>query len=163
MHVLAVGKCWSSGGRMVTVGMGWNPSSLAGNAGEPVQKYNSSWRADNGICSTTVQNQRLNSVSFSVLEPLRKCNKICLYTTLIQPAWIASLWSWLYKYECASITQLHNVDFTSIACSKAAQLCSTIKLVGNINHAAGNITNPESLSNNNQSQKSSNDPLDMFN
>jgi hypothetical protein len=37
--VLAVGKCASSAGLMVTEGIGWKPSSLAGRAGEPVQKY----------------------------------------------------------------------------------------------------------------------------
>lgn len=39
MQVLAVGRCESSAGRMVTDGIGWNPSSEAGSAGEPVQKY----------------------------------------------------------------------------------------------------------------------------
>jgi len=39
MHVFAVGRCASSAGRIVTVGIGWKPSSLAGSAGEPVQKY----------------------------------------------------------------------------------------------------------------------------
>lgn len=39
IHVLAVGKCESSAGRMVTLGIGWNPSSDAGSAGDPVQKY----------------------------------------------------------------------------------------------------------------------------
>lgn len=38
MHVLAVGKWASSAGRIVTDGIGWNPSSDAGNAGDPVQK-----------------------------------------------------------------------------------------------------------------------------
>jgi hypothetical protein len=38
IHVFAVGKCESSAGRMVTLGIGWNPSSDAGNAGDPVQK-----------------------------------------------------------------------------------------------------------------------------
>lgn len=38
MHVLAVGRWASSAGRMVTVGIGWKPSSEAGKAGEPVQK-----------------------------------------------------------------------------------------------------------------------------
>lgn len=37
--MLAVGKCASSAGRIVTDGIGWNPSSEAGKAGEPVQKY----------------------------------------------------------------------------------------------------------------------------
>lgn len=39
MQVFAVGKCASSAGRIVTEGIGWKPSSDAGNAGEPVQKY----------------------------------------------------------------------------------------------------------------------------
>ena len=39
MHVLAVGRWLSSAGRTVMLGMGWNPSSLAGNAGLDVQKY----------------------------------------------------------------------------------------------------------------------------
>ena len=39
MQVLAVGRCSSSAGRIVMLGMGWNPSSLAGNAGLDVQKY----------------------------------------------------------------------------------------------------------------------------
>lgn len=39
IQVLAVGKCVSSTGRIVTDGNGWNPSSDAGKAGEPVQKY----------------------------------------------------------------------------------------------------------------------------
>lgn len=39
MQVFAVGKWESSAGRMVTDGMGWKPSSDAGKAGEPVQKY----------------------------------------------------------------------------------------------------------------------------
>lgn len=38
IHVLAVGKCASSAGRIVTDGIGWKPSSEAGNAGDPVQK-----------------------------------------------------------------------------------------------------------------------------
>jgi len=39
MQVLAVGRCWSSGGRMVIDGIGWKPSSLAGRDGLDVQKY----------------------------------------------------------------------------------------------------------------------------
>lgn len=39
IHVFAVGKWVSSAGRIVTDGIGWKPSSLAGNAGDPVQKY----------------------------------------------------------------------------------------------------------------------------
>jgi hypothetical protein len=39
MQVLAVGRCWSSGGLMVMEGMGWKPSSLAGRDGLEVQKY----------------------------------------------------------------------------------------------------------------------------
>lgn len=39
MQVFAVGRCESSAGLMVTDGIGWNPSSEAGRAGEPVQKY----------------------------------------------------------------------------------------------------------------------------
>lgn len=39
MQVLAVGRCESSAGLIVTDGIGWNPSSDAGNAGDPVQKY----------------------------------------------------------------------------------------------------------------------------
>ena len=35
MQVFAVGKWESSAGRMVTVGIGWNPSSEAGSAGDP--------------------------------------------------------------------------------------------------------------------------------
>uniref|UniRef100_A0A182P624 Uncharacterized protein n=1 Tax=Anopheles epiroticus TaxID=199890 RepID=A0A182P624_9DIPT len=38
MQVFAVGRCESSAGRIVTDGIGWNPSSEAGSAGEPVQK-----------------------------------------------------------------------------------------------------------------------------
>lgn len=38
MQVLAVGRCASSAGRIVTDGIGWNPSSDAGSAGDPVQK-----------------------------------------------------------------------------------------------------------------------------
>lgn len=38
MHVFAVGKWASSAGRIVTDGIGWKPSSDAGNAGDPVQK-----------------------------------------------------------------------------------------------------------------------------
>ena len=37
--MLAVGRCWSSGGRIVMEGMGWKPSSLAGRDGLEVQKY----------------------------------------------------------------------------------------------------------------------------
>lgn len=39
IHVLAVGRWESSAGLMVTDGNGWNPSSEAGRAGDPVQKY----------------------------------------------------------------------------------------------------------------------------
>lgn len=39
MHVFAVGKCASSAGRILTVGIGWKPSSDAGSAGDPVQKF----------------------------------------------------------------------------------------------------------------------------
>lgn len=39
IQVFAVGKWVSSAGRMVTDGNGWNPSSDAGKAGDPVQKY----------------------------------------------------------------------------------------------------------------------------
>ena len=42
MHVLAVGNNESEGGLIVMVGSGWNPSSLAGKAGDPVQKKRSS-------------------------------------------------------------------------------------------------------------------------
>lgn len=38
MQVLAVGRWLSSAGRTVILGMGWKPSSLAGNAGLDVQK-----------------------------------------------------------------------------------------------------------------------------
>lgn len=38
IQVLAVGKWTSSAGRIVTEGIGWNPSSDAGSAGDPVQK-----------------------------------------------------------------------------------------------------------------------------
>jgi hypothetical protein len=38
IHVFAVGKCWSSTGRIVTDGWGWKPASDAGKAGLPVQK-----------------------------------------------------------------------------------------------------------------------------
>ena len=37
MQVLAEGRWLSSAGLMVTLGMGWNPSSLAGRAGDPEQ------------------------------------------------------------------------------------------------------------------------------
>ena len=36
MHTFDVGKCKSSAGLIDTVGIGWNPSSLAGREGEPV-------------------------------------------------------------------------------------------------------------------------------
>ena len=39
IHVLAVGRWLSSGGLTVMVGIGWNPSSLAGRLGLEVQKY----------------------------------------------------------------------------------------------------------------------------
>ena len=39
MQVFAVGRCSSSAGRMVMDGIGWKPSSLAGRAGDDVQKY----------------------------------------------------------------------------------------------------------------------------
>ncbi len=35
MHVLAEGRWLSPAGLMVTLGIGWKPSSDAGNAGEP--------------------------------------------------------------------------------------------------------------------------------
>ncbi len=35
MQVLAEGRCPSSAGRIVTEGIGWNPSSEAGREGEP--------------------------------------------------------------------------------------------------------------------------------
>ncbi len=35
MQVLADGRCPSSAGRIVTEGIGWNPSSEAGREGEP--------------------------------------------------------------------------------------------------------------------------------
>lgn len=35
MQVLAEGKCPSSAGLIVTDGIGWNPSSDAGRAGDP--------------------------------------------------------------------------------------------------------------------------------
>lgn len=38
MQVLAVGRCSSSAGLIVILGIGWNPSSLAGKAGLDVQK-----------------------------------------------------------------------------------------------------------------------------
>lgn len=38
MQVLAVGRWSSSAGRMVILGIGWKPSSLAGRAGLDVQK-----------------------------------------------------------------------------------------------------------------------------
>lgn len=38
IQVFAVGKWESSAGLIVTEGSGWNPSSEAGSAGEPVQK-----------------------------------------------------------------------------------------------------------------------------
>ena len=36
IHVFADGKCESSAGRIVTDGIGWNPSSEAGSAGDPI-------------------------------------------------------------------------------------------------------------------------------
>ena len=39
IQVLAVGRWSSSAGRIVMLGIGWNPSSLAGRAGLDVQKY----------------------------------------------------------------------------------------------------------------------------
>jgi hypothetical protein len=38
MQVLAEGRWLSSAGLMVTLGIGWKPSSLAGKAGEPKRK-----------------------------------------------------------------------------------------------------------------------------
>ena len=52
MQVLAVGRCSSSAGRMVMLGMGWNPSSLAGSAGLDVQKYTWKTQVSSGIYCT---------------------------------------------------------------------------------------------------------------
>lgn len=43
IQVLAVGKCWSSAGRIRTFGKGWNASSLGGKDFEPVQKKRRSY------------------------------------------------------------------------------------------------------------------------
>ncbi len=45
MHVLAEGRWLSPAGRMVTLGMGWKPSSEAGSAGEPekTMEHSMSW------------------------------------------------------------------------------------------------------------------------
>ena len=41
IHVLADGRWESSAGRIVTDGIGWNPSSEAGSAGDPIRiSYN---------------------------------------------------------------------------------------------------------------------------
>ena len=52
MQVLAEGKWRSSAGRIVTEGMGWNPSSDAGKAGDPVQKNTKSCFSIGDIFST---------------------------------------------------------------------------------------------------------------
>ena len=52
MQVLAEGKCRSSAGLIVTEGMGWNPSSEAGKAGDPVQKKTKSCFSMGDIFST---------------------------------------------------------------------------------------------------------------
>lgn len=58
IQVFAVGKCVSSAGRMVTDGNGWNPSSEAGKAGDPVQKY-----TYNIFNYTLIKITKLNSIT----------------------------------------------------------------------------------------------------
>lgn len=60
MQVLAVGRCELSAGLMVTDGSGWKPSSDAGSAGDPVQKYTRSCFSWLVIFSTIDHSQRLN-------------------------------------------------------------------------------------------------------
>lgn len=60
MQVLAVGRCVSSGGRIMTEGGGWKAASELGSAGLPVQKYTSSCRSSPLSRRSVDQNHRLN-------------------------------------------------------------------------------------------------------
>jgi hypothetical protein len=73
---LAVGKCASSAGLMVTEGIGWKPSSLAGRAGEPVQKYTKSCLSRCVIFSTMDQSHRLNLTKRSLFSPDSSLNDV---------------------------------------------------------------------------------------
>ena len=76
MQVLAEGKWVSSAGRMVTDGMGWNPSSEAGNAGEPVQKKTKSCFSKGDIFSTIDHNHLLMATSRSGFSPDSSLNEV---------------------------------------------------------------------------------------
>merc|ERR1712034_42227 len=69
MQVLAEGRWLSSAGLMVTLGIGWNPSSLAGRAGEPVQKETRSCFSRGLIFSITAHNHLLNVTNLSLDSP----------------------------------------------------------------------------------------------
>ena len=69
MQVLALGRCESSAGLMVTLGMGWKPSSLAGRAGDPVQKYTRSCFSSGAIFSMTAHSHLLKVTSLSCDSP----------------------------------------------------------------------------------------------
>ena len=58
MQVFAVGSWWSWGGLIVTEGLGWNPSSLDGNAGLDVQKY--TWKKMLAFSTTLEWEQTLH-------------------------------------------------------------------------------------------------------
>ena len=62
---------------MVTLGMGWKPSSLAGRAGEPVQKYTRSWRSRGDIFSITDHSQRLKVTSLNITRNKAKLKCFC--------------------------------------------------------------------------------------
>jgi len=76
MQVLAVGRCESSAGRMVTLGIGWKPSSEAGKAGDPVQKYTNSCLSKLLIFSTIDQSHFLKRKSLSLASPLSSLNEV---------------------------------------------------------------------------------------
>ena len=69
MQVLAEGKCRSSAGRMVTEGIGWNPSSEAGKAGDPVQKKTRSCFSRGDIFSTIDHSHRFIATNRSGFSP----------------------------------------------------------------------------------------------
>lgn len=69
MQVLAVGRCWSSGGRMVMEGIGWKPSSLAGRDGLDVQKY---------TCGGGELTVTLVSIIFDQKETFVMIKSVCL-------------------------------------------------------------------------------------
>ena len=64
---------------MVTLGMGWKPSSLAGRAGEPVQKYTRSWRSRGDIFSITDHSQRLKVTSLNITRNNAKIKMLLLW------------------------------------------------------------------------------------